>query len=101
MNYEASMNQMIAKILLVVLTVVVFGCGKHGSDNASTAQTDLYQYQYETNGCSTGPQRYRSREAYCEALRNDAVNNYCSSQERYEAFRARCYGRSWNHRHHR
>jgi len=57
-----------------------------------------YQYNYDGNNCVTGHKRFRSRERYCDSLRNDVYNNNCAVQVRYQYFRTHCADRNWQYR---
>jgi hypothetical protein len=54
-----------------------------------------YAYEFASSSCTTGRQRYVSRDQYCGALRNDGRNNNCAVQPRYEAFGQYCPGHRW------
>lgn len=94
-------NQTLTTLALAILTLVAIGCGKSGSDTATTATPDLYQDQYDSSCQTTGRRHFGDRQAFCEALRDDSVNNNCASEARYESFKSRCPGYSWNHHHRR
>lgn len=68
---------------LFVLQLV--GC----STKKETAQLS---YQFEANGCPTGKHTFSDQASYCQALKDDAVNNYCARSLRREDFKARCSG---------
>ncbi|MBS1970969.1 MAG: hypothetical protein JSU04_11715 [Bdellovibrionales bacterium] len=107
-------------ILLISLFLVLGACAKNGHGDSDTSvatvpapnvNNNVYQngpqnsgarpgqypygYNYNDNGCTTGPQQYPTLNHYCEGLRNDIRNNRCAIQARYNDFRQYCQGRRW------
>jgi hypothetical protein len=66
----------------------VLGGGENKSQN--------FSYELEQNGCKTGRHEFSSQDDYCNGLKNDALNNYCAINLRYEEFKAKCADKSWN-----
>jgi hypothetical protein len=57
-----------------------------------------YQYNYDGANCVTGQKHFRTRERYCDSLRNNVYNNNCAVETRYEQFRTNCTDRNWQYR---
>lgn len=51
-----------------------------------------FSYQYSEAFCETGYHSFNTLNAYCEALRNDVLNNGCARAQRQDAFYNRCSG---------
>ncbi len=58
-------------------------------------EKSAYSYDFNVNGCATGEKNFSSREAMCDALTNDSLNNNCAENERYTKFLSDCPGRTW------
>ena len=53
-------------------------------------------YDFTENGCKTNAHEFSSQQEYCDALKNDDLNNHCASSMRYDQFKQSCPGQSWN-----
>ena len=90
------------KIILLSLSLFLSACGV-SLDVAGTKLVDTteqnkvesYSYSHEFNGCKTGEKTFSSKDAFCAALRDDAANNYCAREMRYEQFKQECPGKTW------
>jgi hypothetical protein len=69
------------------LGVLAMGCGA-----SVESSSEELTYSFKVNGCDTGEQKFRSKEDYCQGLRDEARNRGCARQLREDAFRARCQG---------
>lgn len=58
-------------------------------------EDSAYSYDFNVNGCATGEKSFSSREAMCDALTNDSLNNNCAENERYTKFLSDCPDRTW------
>jgi hypothetical protein len=76
--------------LLIGSLLVIVSC-QSSSDNSSQS----YTYALTLNGCDTGSHSFSSHDAYCNALKNDALNNNCAASLRYDTFKNECPGLSW------
>ncbi len=54
-----------------------------------------FSYELSENGCSTGQKTFSSNDAMCNALKDDALNNYCAQNLRYQKFQSDCPGKIW------
>lgn len=54
-----------------------------------------YTYNLSENGCSTGEQQFSGREAMCDGLKNEPLNNYCAQNLRRSKFQTDCPERTW------
>lgn len=54
-----------------------------------------YTYEFEEDGCNTGKHTFNSKDAYCRALADHALNNYCAPNLRRQTFEANCPGYTW------
>ena len=53
-------------------------------------QTGIFKYEYPGNRCSTGQHTLNSKQDYCNALLNDALNNNCAREMRIEIYNRQC-----------
>lgn len=65
-----------------------------GGDDKVESQSLAYEFSY--NNCATGRHEFPSQQAYCDGLKNDSLNNFCAINLRYDDFKAKCAGQSWN-----
>ena len=90
------------------LFLAVAGCAKNSDSNnkvatVAPANQNEYQrqaqpqyfYQQNDQGCTTGPQRFDTRERFCDGLRDDTRNNHCGLNYRYQQFREHCADNRW------
>ena len=76
------------KLLSCLLISISFiACG--GDSNVEN-KSEKYSYNFTTNGCSTGAQSFSSLGAYCNALTDDRLNNFCASESRCRTFKQNC-----------
>lgn len=61
-------------------------------NNTSTDVQGQFVYEYKQNGCTTGRHELKSKNAYCDALLNDALNNNCAREMRIETYNRLCTG---------
>lgn len=54
------------------------------------SQTGTFTYEHKYNGCSTGKHTLNSKQEYCNALLNDALNNNCAREMRIEVYNRQC-----------
>lgn len=93
------------QIALSVLALTLAACSNGGGGGGTaapvtpttttTAPTPIdiqgeFTYEYKMHGCSTGRQKLNSKNAYCEALLNDALNNNCAREMRVETYNRMC-----------
>ena len=79
------------KAILVITSVLFFvGCQK-----SEEQSNQSYTYDLTENGCPTGSHSFSSQEAYCNALKNDSLNNHCANSLRYDTFKSACPGFTW------
>jgi hypothetical protein len=59
------------------------------SGRASTGVTagQRYKYQMVENGCDTGEHVFYTKQALCDGLKNDALNNNCAADSRDRLYR--------------
>ena len=58
---------------------------------------ESFEYDFTQNNCPTGKKSFSSRDAMCDALKNDDANNFCARELRYEYFKTNCQDKSWTH----
>jgi hypothetical protein len=63
--------------------------------SADIGQASTFSYDYTENGCPTGKKDFSSMDALCEGLRDEAKNNNCARNLRYERFKQDCPGKTW------
>lgn len=87
------------KSMLFAMAFVLSACsaevaGHKVIDTGGQSKED-YSYEYTENGCPTQKQTFKSRNDYCNGLKDDQRNHYCARGLRYEAFKANCSEMSW------
>ena len=65
-------------LLLVVLT----GCGVDLIEDES----EQYSYELSQNGCSTGFHAFNSKQALCDALKRQDLNQFCAESLREDMY---------------
>jgi len=73
-------------ILGLALVLSLAACGQEKKNS--------FAYDYDDNGCRTGSHAFGSMTEYCEALRDDTLNNSCAYSLRKAAYTANC-GSDW------
>ena len=56
---------------------------------------ESFEYDFTQNDCATGKKSFSSRDALCDALKDDAANGFCAREMRYEYFKTNCPDKSW------
>lgn len=85
--------------LQLVLTIVIsmflgIACSSKSEDHSDS-------YNFTVNGCETKEHKFSGsseddvRNQLCAALKNEELNNGCAVSLRYEAFKQKCPGMSW------
>lgn len=75
----------------VVFTLLFGACGvsvgSHGisMDAHSDKHDDSFSYHYSENGCDTGEHSFSSKKEYCDALKNESLNQGCAPRLRLSA----------------
>lgn len=59
--------------------------GGSGGGNSSS-----YSYQFVENGCDTGKHQFPSLAEYCNALKDNSLNNGCAYRMRMETYKQKC-----------
>lgn len=80
-------------VLFLMACLLVTGCSPNKN---LTSSSENMNYDLNENGCDTGNKHFGSRDAMCDALKDDSQNNYCARSSRYQYFQQECPGRSWN-----
>lgn len=65
-----------------------------GNTGGGSGGGSSYSYQFVENGCDTGNHRFPSLAEYCNALRDDRLNNGCAYRMRMETYKQKCQARS-------
>lgn len=63
--------------------------------NPTVTTSDIsgeFTYEFSVTGCSTGRQKFNSKQAYCDGLLNDPINKSCARDLRVEAYNRLCAG---------
>jgi hypothetical protein len=70
--------------LFIILTssLLINACGSKESKD------EKYTYQFSENGCDTGKQSFSSKLDYCNALKNDSLNNGCAAFTRAKTYQS-------------
>ncbi len=85
------------KILLIAAPVLFLSaCGILSSDDGPSAKSEAWEYEYSENGCSTGKVTGSTKTQQCEALKDDARNNYCAKATREDIYKNLCGGGGTN-----
>lgn len=82
----SKINSVILGLSLLCMSV---GC------TSDTTKTESLSYQFNVNGCDTEKHTLANLEAYCNALKDSALNNGCAADLRYSAFQNKCSGYTW------
>ena len=64
---------------LVVIALTLVGC-----------ESADYSYNLTQNGCSTGDQKFSSKDDLCAGLKNDELNKNCAYSLRQEKYQTDC-----------
>jgi hypothetical protein len=72
------------RTMLGVIASLVLGAA------ACSSVEEEFTYRMEVNGCDTGSHTLASKAAYCSALLDDALNNFCASDERRQKHAREC-----------
>lgn len=87
-------------VIAVVFSAVacsIHADGPGGSVNSgNNGESQTYSYSFEYNGCKTGVKEFSNMTDYCNTLKDDAANNNCARNMRYDEFKQKCAGQSWN-----
>jgi hypothetical protein len=74
--------------------VFMNGCSGSSLTDGLKKQSS-FSYELSENGCSTGEKTFNSNDSMCDALKDDALNNYCAQNLRYQKFQSDCPGKTW------
>ena len=74
--------------------VFMNGCSGSSLTDGLKKQSS-FTYELSENGCSTGEKTFSTNDAMCNALKDDAFNNYCAQNLRYQKFQSDCPGKTW------
>ncbi len=90
------------KLILIIFSLFFSACGVSlvvaGTklvDTTEENKAESYSYCHDFNGCKTGEKKFSSKDVFCAGLRDDAANNYCARELRYEQFKQECPGKTW------
>ncbi len=78
------------RLFLITVALFLGAC----QAEIKSEEKDL-SYSFTENNCPTGKVTYSDTTDYCNALKDDARNNYCARQSRYEKFKNECPGQQW------
>lgn len=87
--------RVITGILIVFGILSVLAACTHGSSSANNNSAQE-SYEFSENGCPTGkheftgPDHANVRQQLCNALLDDALNNYCAAETRHRYFESNC-----------
>lgn len=84
------MNWKFASSFFFAAAVLAVAAGCNIQNNS-----EEFSYEFDVNGCSTGKHTFNSRDAYCKALADEALNNGCAYSLRKQTFEANCPGYTW------
>lgn len=59
--------------------------------------TGNFSYEFKVNGCGTGKQQFTAKNAYCDALLNDSLNQNCARELRVETYNRMCTANQETH----
>lgn len=83
---------------LIFLAFIPFSIGALGCDpggKSSDSSSNEFAYEYFVGGCTTGKHIFPSHDAFCDGLKNHALNNFCAKDYRREVFQLNCSGHIW------
>lgn len=80
-----------ALVFVYILSTLLFFFSCKGIDNKSSS----FSYTLTENNCTTGEKTFSTNEAMCNALRDDALNQYCAQSLRFQKFQNECPGMTW------
>jgi hypothetical protein len=60
--------------------------------SACQQKKETYDYNFTENNCPTNDHQFSSKDEYCKALRNEALNNFCALDQRRQRYQADCGG---------
>jgi hypothetical protein len=66
------------------------------STNDGSDSSQGYDYDYSIYGCATGPQHFHHHREYCNALKDNELNNGCAREARHDQFQQDCSAYSWD-----
>ncbi len=75
-----------------LIAMVLPSCGATPADEGSLGRAlietkkESYTYEFELNGCNTGRHQFLSKNAMCEGLKSQSLNNYCAVSMRERHF---------------
>jgi len=92
------MTKIILHILFLLFCIFSFSCSKNKGSvsiktknkNEKVIQSESYTYQVKLEFCETGEHLYPIKKAYCDALQNEVLNNFCALKERQEMYYYNC-----------
>lgn len=80
--------------ILFAAFALASGCSGSSLTNGLKKESS-FTYELSENSCSTGEKTFSSNEAMCNALKDDALNNFCAQNLRYQKFQSDCPGKTW------
>ncbi|NCN27024.1 hypothetical protein GW915_05560 [bacterium] len=92
------------RMVPLVLCLLVVACGSDmepvgsgfnydGDDDIQTKSSESWSYHFIYNGCDTDKHTFASKQAMCDGLKDDSLNNYCAYSLRKEYFQQKsCAG---------
>lgn len=95
---------------IILISVFIFVQSCSSSSNSTSGPTTKKateasykeSYDFTENGCNTGKHEFfgasveESQKSLCEALQNEYLNKRCAQNLRYQMFKQKCQGYSWN-----
>lgn len=84
-------NRICSYVLSANALFILTSCGdsedsKKDNGNNNYSNSESYTYEFEYNGCNTGKHKFNSKEALCDGLKSQSLNDYCALPLREEAF---------------
>ncbi len=91
MSSEIKIMKLKAFLTLSLAASCVTACNV---DLKSEDKSSNFAYDFDQNGCKTGRHEFGTMAEYCNALKNDPLNNYCAYSFRKADYEANC-GTDW------
>lgn len=82
-------------LFLAAMTLLCSACDLSAVGIGKSKKKEQYKYNLTYNGCSTGEHKFSSKDAMCDALQNNSLNNNCARDLREQHFRGECPGKTF------
>jgi hypothetical protein len=92
------MKENILYYCVIVSSLFIASCSKNDdslsispkNNNEQVITNDSISYQFKLKLCDTGKHTFTKKKDYCDALQDEALNNFCALRERQELHSYNC-----------